>query len=351
MHLRFAIAALVCATAAGAGAQPVVLADGRSEGAPASEWSGGAAFRQAVDAASTYWRGRSTDYEEDIQVMDVAEGGFTEAGATQQAVLYLMSPWPRCCPKMGIALIENDRLLLNLAFEQGEQTLDAVPDLNGDGRNEIVFTGGFGMGGQVTRSMMLTTFGPSGIEDLMGDLIYDSSCGAGAGGGVSHASRVLASPGPALTIERFTQPCDGGEWVPAGAAEPVSDDPMLDFRYVEIPLSRPVTAVPDQVAVGRRESGRLEPGDRTLNSGEYVDQYDVQCRRGQTLIVDLHATDFDPYLIVRPPAGEQIDNDDHEGDRTHSHVEAAPAQDGTCEVLVTSYQPGESGAYELTIGE
>jgi hypothetical protein len=246
---------------------------------------------------------------------------------------------------MGIAVLEDDMLVLNAAFEGTAQRLDVAPDVTGDGRDELVSTGDFGMGGQVSRSMTLTAFGAAGLADLGGATIYDSACAAG--GGVSTAARVLAGLGPTFTIEHYSQPCESTTWS-AGATESLVFEPTSDVRYVLLrgeDAGIPAGASP----AGRRESGRLDASDQTLNSGEYVDEYAVECRRGRSLVLDLRATDFDPYLILQPPAGEQIDNDDHEGDRTHSHIQTTITADGTCRVLVTSYQPGEAGAYELLI--
>jgi len=99
----------------------------------------------------------------------------------------------------------------------------------------------------------------------------------------------------------------------------------------------------------RLESGRLASGDRTLSSGEYADEYTFEGRRGQRVTVDLRSSEFDPYLIVRPPQGDQTDNDDHEGDAHRSVVSLDLPMDGTYRVVVTSYKSGETGAYDLRI--
>lgn len=99
----------------------------------------------------------------------------------------------------------------------------------------------------------------------------------------------------------------------------------------------------------RVESGRLASGDRTLSSGEYADEYSFEGRRGQRVTVDLRSSAFDPYLIVRPPQGDQTDNDDHEGDAHRSLVSLELPMDGTYKVIVTSYKSGETGAYDLRI--
>ncbi|MCH7975681.1 MAG: caspase family protein [Bacteroidetes bacterium] len=99
----------------------------------------------------------------------------------------------------------------------------------------------------------------------------------------------------------------------------------------------------------RFESGRLEAGDSELTSGEYNDEYIVQGLAGEQLVLDLHSSDFDPYLILIQPDGEQVENDDHDGDLTRSMITATLPADGAYRVLVTTYEPGSTGAYDLII--
>jgi hypothetical protein len=102
-------------------------------------------------------------------------------------------------------------------------------------------------------------------------------------------------------------------------------------------------------AAPRYERGELRSGDATLTSGEFYDTFEVEGRAGQPLVLDLRASGFDPYLILKLPGGDQIDNDDHEGDRTRSLISTTLPAAGTYQVFVTSYQPREAGPYDLTI--
>jgi len=104
-----------------------------------------------------------------------------------------------------------------------------------------------------------------------------------------------------------------------------------------------------QAAGPRAERGRLEAGDSTLQSGEYVDAYEFVGRPGQRVTIDLRSSDFDTYVILADPNGEQQENDDAQDGIGHSLIETDLAEVGTYQVWVTSYEPGESGAYELTI--
>jgi hypothetical protein len=65
------------------------------------------------------------------------------------------------------------------------------------------------------------------------------------------------------------------------------------------------------------------------------------------LHVALSSADFDAYLVVAGPDQDRAENDDADG--TDSALEMELAEQGTYEVMVTSYEVGEAGNYELTI--
>lgn len=238
MRAQLPLAFLLVALAGGARAQsPIEIADGRrfdDAQTDVSVWEARPSVQQAAAAARAHWGSQDAEYEEDFRVMGVAEGAFTEAGAQQQAVLYLMSLWPRCCPKMGLAIVEGDRLVRNVAFEGVAQELTAVPDLDGDGRDELALIGEFGMGGQVSRSLTLASFGDGGLAGWGGASVYDGACGAMQDG--ETAARILALPGPALTVERYTKAsCEGEAWEPEGSPEPL-ELYATEVAYVELPV-------------------------------------------------------------------------------------------------------------------
>jgi len=115
------------------------------------------------------------------------------------------------------------------------------------------------------------------------------------------------------------------------------------------------TSIGGQVAAGgsapgtRFESGTLASGDQTLSSGEYRDAYAFEGTAGEQVVIDLRSSDFDPYLILRYPSGEQTFNDDHAGDASRSLISLALPETGRYAITVTSYQPGETGAYDLRV--
>lgn len=223
------------AEVAAAAQSPVEIADGRQAEpwVDRAEWLGQPAVQQATGAARAHWRAQDASYEEEVQIMDVADGAFTEPGAEQQAVLYLMSLWPRCCPKMGLAVVEDGRLVRNVAFEGVAQDLKPIPDLDDDGRNELVYIGSFGMGGQNTTGFTLVSFGADAVTEWGGTTINDDSCAAMQPG--STAASVTAIPGPKFTIERYSMAtCEAAEWQPVGGPEPLELG-QSGITYVDLP--------------------------------------------------------------------------------------------------------------------
>ncbi|NNF57109.1 MAG: hypothetical protein HKN04_02610 [Rhodothermaceae bacterium] len=217
---------------------PIEIADGRAErtgpAADLSVWEERAAFGQAARVARAYWQGRDTGFEEERRVLAVAEGAFTRPEAEQHAILFAMSLWPRCCPKMGLVVIEQGQLVHHVAFEDIAQDLMAVPDLDGDGRDELATLGWFGMGGQMSQSLALLAFSDDGLSGWGGTQLSNSACAAGQSG--TTAARVLALPGPEFLVEHYTQAsCEEPTWQPVGEAEPLHLVPPEESPYVELP--------------------------------------------------------------------------------------------------------------------
>ena len=97
------------------------------------------------------------------------------------------------------------------------------------------------------------------------------------------------------------------------------------------------------------ERGTLAEGDETLQSGEYMDAYEVLVREGQWLRAEVLSGDFDPYFIILDPTGNQTDVDDSsEGNRSMTKAITQANEGGEWRIVVTSYEPGESGDYTLT---
>jgi hypothetical protein len=234
---------------------PVVIVEGRTGmDAPSTEspaqsaadgpqWETSPPVLQAIAAARSYWSAENPNFEEKLRVWESASGAFTRPGAEQHAVLFMMSNIPHCCPPMGLAIVEDDRLVRNIAFITIAQSVRAIPDIDGDGRDELVFGGGYMGQGMVTEGVNLAAFGEEGLDDFGKASIFESVCGAGYGDEGAFASSLSVVSGPEIIIEHYRQPsCDSETWEPVGEPaplQPISGDEKT--VYTEIPLGITVT--------------------------------------------------------------------------------------------------------------
>ena len=109
------------------------------------------------------------------------------------------------------------------------------------------------------------------------------------------------------------------------------------------PVSAPAGVTP------RELRGSLAQGDATLSSGELSDRHALQLSPGRPATLRLRSSAFDPYLIVQTPSGQQIDNDDYTPGDLTAGIDIPSAEAGDYNVIVTSYQPGETGAWVLSL--
>jgi len=101
---------------------------------------------------------------------------------------------------------------------------------------------------------------------------------------------------------------------------------------------------------GASVAGELNKADEQLNSGEFVDTYEVEGREGDRVSLSLRSDAFDPYLMVRGPGDFSEENDDAaEGDKNASLDLVLPTS-GAYRVMATSYESGETGRYTLAVG-
>jgi hypothetical protein len=101
--------------------------------------------------------------------------------------------------------------------------------------------------------------------------------------------------------------------------------------------------------MGGTVSGTLAQGDLLLQDGSFVDVYGIQLNAGDQLTVDMNTTAFDPYLVVLTPDNQGFENDDFNGDRTHSRITITAGMAGPYAILATSYLPGATGNYTVTV--
>ncbi len=102
-------------------------------------------------------------------------------------------------------------------------------------------------------------------------------------------------------------------------------------------------------AFSERHEDALEAPDDTLTSGEFSDTWTFEVAAGQEITAEVVSDAFDPYIILKPPSGAQLDNDDWNGSRRIARVVHPNAVAGTWTALATSFSRGERGRYTVTL--
>lgn len=111
-----------------------------------------------------------------------------------------------------------------------------------------------------------------------------------------------------------------------------------------------VEVTPDTGTPNVFADGRLSHGDNQLDSGEYYEALSYAGQAGQFVTISLHSDEFDPYLMVLDPNGSKIaEIDDSVGYGLDIVVSLNLALTGPYTLVVTSYEPGETGTFTLDV--
>ncbi|MBU6405780.1 MAG: caspase family protein [Alphaproteobacteria bacterium] len=226
-------------------------------------------------------------------------------------------------------------------LQQGDEAL-----ISGEWTDRYRFEGVAGQRVRITMTAQeldayLMLIGPNGAQEENDD--------AAAGVTDSRLDAILSEDGVYTVVATTYRPGESGAYAlsiidlsradgaPVIAAAPPPQSPAAVSGGAALTIDRPV-------------SGRLAQGDARLRSGEFMDTYRFEGRRGQRATITLTSSEFDPYLMMVQPDGRQIENDDSGDGSLNSQIVQVLPEDGVYEVTVTSYQPGETGGYALTLG-
>lgn len=90
-----------------------------------------------------------------------------------------------------------------------------------------------------------------------------------------------------------------------------------------------------------------DPRDATRKGPSQVHTYGMKA--GKVYIIDMVSSDFDSYLRLLDPKGNQLEEDDDSGGNLNSRIVFNCAKDGDYKILCTSYGAEAKGSYQLTI--
>lgn len=137
-------------------------------------------------------------------------------------------------------------------------------------------------------------------------------------------------------------------WVGAFSEDENYSTSMVTISQGAAATNAPVLASAP-TGVDRLERGTLEAGDATRDGGAYQDAYAFDGSAGESAVFDLRSEDFDTYLQVFSPSGQEFSNDDYDGDLNRSLLSLDLSENGQYRIVASSFFEDETGAYALSI--
>ena len=97
---------------------------------------------------------------------------------------------------------------------------------------------------------------------------------------------------------------------------------------------------------------RNDPTYKKGNKTFFIKNYPLKMMKDRAYLISLHSSQFDTFLFVKDQIGKTLAfNDDYGNTTTRSRILFFPPVTGNYDVGVSSYGPGETGDFSLTIQE
>jgi hypothetical protein len=112
----------------------------------------------------------------------------------------------------------------------------------------------------------------------------------------------------------------------------------------------PLAAQDRTIGVGQSATGELTAADPTTRSRRApYHVWTLEGRRGQRIVIDLMASEFDPVLVVRDDAGFPVGTDDDGGEGNNARLRTVLPRDGRYRVIVTAFNENSRGRYTMAV--
>jgi hypothetical protein len=190
-----------------------------------------------IPAARIAMSGRRKECREVAEALDVASGSFTATGHYQHAILYRYCEITQHIHLNGVAIVEDGKIVAHVVFDGHESRIGALPDLNNNGRNEILISGSGGNMGEFYEWVSLVEILTAGVTKLGRFEVGGDGCGLPSGKVFQYSKRLLArkGPQPEFFAETYDKDCkqERGHWIKQGTAQRVQlDKNESEYRAV-----------------------------------------------------------------------------------------------------------------------
>lgn len=113
---------------------------------------------------------------------------------------------------------------------------------------------------------------------------------------------------------------------------------------------RSATAIVDgQLRPGVPVEGAFTSADATRQGGQYFESWSFLGSAGESVTIDLSSSEVDTFLTLLSPNGREESNDDISRRDTNSRINMILPEDGTYEVIASTYLAAAEGGYTLSL--
>lgn len=233
--------AIFFVTAVAASAQgPVVLYNPAADigGEKPSETDEAFVKEKLVPKSAAHWKEDESCNGEGVNVIGGVDGSFTRAGAKQRAIVYELCQTGNGFANNCVAVIENGKLIAHFVEAGGwNLELSKAPDINKNGRDELVIETGGGMHqGYTGSSITILELSATAVVELGVYLAYTNECENHAPNKYCDRSyKIVVTPGakPVITAQKYVNRGDDEKprWVVSGKPLPAKAIAGTENKY------------------------------------------------------------------------------------------------------------------------
>lgn len=124
-----------------------------------------------------------------------------------------------------------------------------------------------------------------------------------------------------------------------------------DFAQRPQPNNPQKSQVPELPPEGAIITATFKPGDNTFPNNSYFHTYQFSGRAGQEVTIEMNSNRIDGNLFLVFPEQEKIiaQNDDISPNNFNAKLRVRLPEDGQYVIISNTFEPGETGDYQLTI--
>ena len=167
---------------------------------------------------------------------------------------------------------------------------------------------------------------------------------------VAELTKALADPAPRarMTAARALGNIGPDAKAARDALTRAEKDDDAHVRNVARAALAQINADPNQKEF--QVQGVLTPGDPLdrVRQQHFHVVHTYRMKAGQTYTIDL-TSGWDNFLRLENAQGQQLAQDDDSGGNLNARISFRAPQDGWYRIIVTTYAPGASGSYTLTV--